>query len=149
MKSQSSFIKIKLLKVLFSETYDPNMIQKYHESSLMVKLHLLPTFHLRRCHGASGALVMRTSIQSYFLLLRKNHLCTYRKRFVDRVKRNVIPAEAGIQSVHSRILSYRSSQDGLFSSMSLNFQALFHLSICFSLWNADSHVSWTSYQTRR
>jgi hypothetical protein len=48
---------------------------------------------------------------------------------VDRVKGNAIPAKAGIQSLHSQIFSYRSSQDGLVRSISFNFHALPHFFI--------------------
>jgi hypothetical protein len=64
-------------------------------------------------------------------------------------KKGVIPAKAGIQRLHAQILSYKSSQDGLFCSIRFNFHALFHFFICFSLWKADSQDPWTSYQTRR
>ena len=67
------------------------------------------------------------------MLLRKNHLSTFGNYFVDGIKGEVIPAKAGIQSHHLQMLSYKSSQDGLFRSISLNFHALFHFFICFSL----------------
>jgi hypothetical protein len=55
---------------------------------------------------------------------------------VDIVKGNVIPApyqvRGGLQqesSPHPQILSYKSSQDGLFCSINFNFHGLFHFFI--------------------
>jgi len=111
----------------------------------------IPPYQVRgKLSQARNDKLRKTYVAMYkWRVLRKGHLWRFGKRFVDRVKGDVIPVETGIQSPHTQILSYRSSQDGLFRSISFNFHALFHFFICFSLWNADSQDSWTSYQTRR